>query len=58
MVWVSSLTTDDTIRLFSDNPWYSLWLRTVGSLGLMRWLGISGVWLPRLLAKESFEVRG
>ena len=30
------LTAHDKRRLVDDTSWYSLWLRTVGSLGLMR----------------------
>ena len=30
------LTTRDNRRLVDDISWYSLWLRTVGSLGLTR----------------------
>jgi len=36
MVLEWQLTTADNRRLVDDSSWYSLWLRTVGSLGLTR----------------------
>ena len=45
VMWCGELTVHDRRRSVDDSSWYSLWLRTVGSLGFTRYIGISRTWL-------------